>query len=191
MKQNKNYKLGIKALKNKDYDKAFHYFSVGTEENDVDCINALGSCYYAGEVVIQDYDKAIYYYEIAKQNGSLKAKYNLAHAYYYGNGVEQDYKKAYLLYHACAVHNDADALLKVGYMHLFECDKLGLFYTKEKHLELAFRFLYMSASMNNIDAQYYVGQMCCLGEGTETDYVEGRKWLLKAAKKGHEGAFEF
>lgn len=191
MKYSANYKLGIKTLKDKEYNKAFNYFSVGAEQNDVDCINALGSCYFGGEVVKQDYKKGIYYYEKAKEMGSLKAKYNLAYAYYKGYGVKQDYKKAYMLYHSCAVHNDADALFKVGYLHLVEYDKLWHSYTKEEHKKQAFHFLSMSASMNNIDAQYYLGQMYCYGEGTETDYVEGCKWLLKAAKQGHKGAYDF
>jgi len=54
--------------------------------------------------------------------------------------------------------------------------------------EEAVKYYKMSAAQGHPDGMYGLAGMYFMGEGIKQDFVEGRKWMVKAAETGHEMA---
>ncbi|XP_049512587.1 protein sel-1 homolog 1-like isoform X24 [Dermacentor silvarum] len=71
----------------KDYQKAFKYFTLASNQGWVDGQLQLGNMYYNGLGVLRDFKMAIKYYTLASQSGHVLAFYNLAQMHATGTGT--------------------------------------------------------------------------------------------------------
>ena len=150
-------------------------------ENEVpEAITYLGNAYRDGDLGLKSEKKAVKLYKRAVELGDLDATLNLGYAYEHGLAVKMDLKKGVQLYRIAADRGDATAQCNVGNMLLKE-------ETDESQRE-AFEYYKLSAAQGFTSALYMVGRCYVNGEGTEVDVVEGKRWLERAAAKGHEGA---
>lgn len=150
-------------------------------ENEVpEAINYLGNVYRDGDLGLKSAKKAVKLYKRAFELGDVIATLNLGYAYHLGEGVKRNEKKGVQLYRmaanrgcARAQANLADALLQQG--------------SDESERE-AFEYYMLSAAQGFTDAIYMVARCYLNGTGTEVDFVEGKRWLERAAAKGDKEA---
>jgi hypothetical protein len=83
----------------KDYAKAFAWYSKSAEQGNSFGQHSLGYFYASGTGTPRNNEKAIVWYSKAAEQGNSASTNNLAGHYLYGNGVEKDYAKALTLYH--------------------------------------------------------------------------------------------
>ena len=127
----------------------------------------------------EKYEEAAQYYIASVQQwSSVRAIGNLCNLYLYGQGVEQNYSQALKLCKAAAKYDDPHSLVMLGEMYLFgkgvKIDK-----------EIAKEYYRKGADLEHTHGQYILGRI--LLEETPN---EARRYLEKAALKGHSGAKE-
>jgi TPR repeat protein len=150
-------------------------------ENEVpEAINYLGNAYREGDLGLRSDKKTVKLYKRAVELGDVIAMLNLGCSYDHGQGVKMNKKKALQLYRMAADRGYARAQCNLGHMLLEE-------ETDESQRE-AFELYKLSAAQGLTNALYQVGFCYVNGEGTEVDFVEGKRWLERAAAKGHKGA---
>jgi hypothetical protein len=166
-------------------------------ENEVpEAISFLGLKYFQGApCVAQNLKKAAKIYRRAVELGNVDAFNNLAYMYDGGKGVNQDKKKAMQLYRMAAERGDAVAQCNLG----FSLDQLS------GHDE-AMPWFKMAAEQGYTHAEFQLG-ICMLerqrdwinsqskafrgqdiDDAAVADLDEARRWLRRAAAKGHEPA---
>ena len=87
-----NFKEGLDAFTNKEYDKALEILTPFAEEGDAEAQFHLAKIYENGYGVSKDIEKAIKWYQLASKGGNPKAQNNLALLYEEGIGVLEGYK---------------------------------------------------------------------------------------------------
>ena len=82
----------------KDYQKAFKWLNLASEQNYIDAKYNLGVMYEFGEGVNQSYEKAYEYYLFAARRDNLESQIRVADMYRDGIGTDKDLdKRAYWL----------------------------------------------------------------------------------------------
>ncbi len=166
---------------NKDYKKAFEYFSQAAQKGNLQAQYNLGIIYENGKGVKQDYQEAMkWYLKVAAQN-YVKAQLNIAMIYKNGKGVKQDYKEAIRWFLKAAEQNYAEAQYCLGKIYESGTD------LKQDYKE-AITWYLKAAEQNHSDAQYSLGLMYDNGNGLRQDYQEAIKWYQKAAEQNNANA---
>lgn len=184
-KNDKNYKAGLQAIKNKDAEEALASLSAATNEDNALAYYALGELYENGLVIPIDIDQAISYYESAAD-----LKYGEAYAAIArcllkdidGTTIEelsdkeQEEYKMYLL--QAIKMNSSDAMFAYAKLLLENQDKATIKKTQQKAYELMLR----SAALENIYAYAELAKMHCKGIGTAPSNLEATYWINKLAE---------
>jgi TPR repeat protein len=98
------YKDGLGVTQ--DYQEAFKWYRLATEQGDAHAQVGLGVIYYDGLGVTQDYQEAFKWYRLAAEQGDTLAMNNLARMYYYGEGVIEDDVLAHMWFNLAATNGD-------------------------------------------------------------------------------------
>jgi len=165
--QNESFQLAAKCLDNLSIESS----------KDPWTIYMIAYMYQDGLGVTKDTMKAVELYRQAADAGHSGAQHNLAALLDGGVGVTKDEKEASRLFAAAAEQGDSCALTNVGYS-----------YFKGLKPQEAFETWMLAASVEDVEAQYYVGWCYQHGSGVQTDLKEAFKWFLGAAQKGNEAA---
>lgn len=176
--------IGISSVReNRDYSTAFACFHAAASHGYSKAQYNTGVCYEQGYGVHKDLDKASVYYHLAASNSHLLAQYRYAR---------------YLLHHKVRVeaeeHQQALKMLEqAAEAGLKEAQAyLGVFYTKDSHLDPQKAVKYLRKAAENGDAQsrFHLGVCYESGFGVDLNLPEAIKHYEKAASKGHGAAQE-
>ena len=147
-------------------------------ENEVpEAISLLANCYERGRLgLVKNEKKAAKIYKRGVELGNVSSMVQLGTAYAHGAGVkEEDKEKAMKLWRMAADRGSAMAQAKVSSL-VIESDP------KE-----AVRWMTLSAQQGFTAAESLLGHWRLYGMvGVEMDIEEGKRWLARAAAKGHE-----
>lgn len=144
----------------KDYEKAFHWYSLSANKGFPAAERNLGICYKEGTGVIKDDELSFYWYEKAAKHGNAEAQSQIAESYFEGKGVEQDEEKGWYWMEKAMKgafeSNDKTLLNYLGDCHhygngLFEVNfsVAAMFYRKASELGLALAKLNLAVMMLN------------------------------------------
>ena len=161
----------------RDFEKAFPFFSAAAEQNHPGGQNGVGNCYLHGLGVEQDFEKAIQYLKLAAEQGFAKSQITLADCHNFGIGVPQDYAEAVKWFRLAADQGDAGAQYSLGVMYH---DGLGV----PQDYAQAMNWFRLSADQGEAMAQYNLGVMYYNGEGVTQSYAGAMKWFRLAAVQG-------
>jgi TPR repeat protein len=164
-----------------DYERAFEYYLVGAERNQLYAIELLGRYYKIGIVGGPNPEKAIECYRKAIKLGSSYAKLELAMCYEEGFGVEQSDSKAFELLKLAADEGDIYAHNKLGYYYMN-----GI--VGEPDLDKAFEYFSKAADGKDLDAIYNLGRMYKYSIGRPENPELALEYFSKAAEGGDPDA---
>lgn len=124
---------GMLAIKQRQYDRAFHWFYMGARQGDDQCGYDLAICLRDGEGCEPNPTLAHMWLERAVEQGNSYAQNTLGHLYYDGIGGEQNKEKAIELFRLSAEQGN-----KLGQVSLGQAlAKAGLFNEAKPWLEKA------------------------------------------------------
>lgn len=175
----------------KDYDKAYYWWSRGAMKQNPKAIANLGVCYQFGRGVARDSMEAVRLYvtaiaagqdELLKQrmasSGSNAFDAMLSgYCLEKGVGTVQDMGQAAECYASAASMGSVDGMTRAGKAFLSLSDP-----------KRAFVFLYDAASRGDSDAQYLAGKMLMGNMGVTADRPKALELLRKSAKAGNPQA---
>ncbi|XP_069510212.1 death ligand signal enhancer [Ambystoma mexicanum] len=176
--------LGIgSARDNGDYSTAFTYFHTAASRGYSKAQYNTGVCYEQGNGVPKDLEKAAVYYHLAASNGHRMAQYRYAR---------------YLLHHtpglkAAQQQQALEMLEQAAKAGLKQAQAyLGVFYTKDPHLDpqKAVKYLSQAAEQGDALSRFHLGVCHESGFGVPLNVPEAVKHYEKAALSGHQPAQE-
>ena len=184
-----------------NYDKGIPYLEKSVKAGHPYSINLLGTMYYYGNGLKQDYEQAFTSFCIAAEKGEPYALLNLAECYELGKGTKIDIDEALNCYFELIdekyeedIKNKAFAELekypdnaKAQYYLSKQYDGLTIS-GSEPNPKKAAEFILKAAELGDTEAQYEIGKFYESGFGIEKDIGKAKKWLEKAAEKGHSTA---
>lgn len=186
-----------------DYAKAFHFFSMASEDNYDKAQVMLGYMYYYGLGVNQDHEKAAYYYSLAAEQNCAEAQHHLGNIY-----IEtKDFSKAFhylslaaeqgmciAQYNLGAMYEDVLGIEKniLNAMHFYSLAaeknhpmahyKLGLLYYNEENYSKAFHHITLAAEQSEVHALNHLGVLYENGKGVEQDFSKALHYYSLAAE---------
>lgn len=207
------YRDGITV--NKDYDKAFFWFSKSAEKGFVESIANLGWFYENGVVVKQDYEKAFALADESARKGSAIGLNNLGVYYQKGLGCDIDFIKGFsYLKQAVNLGDNSVARINLSYTYfvglgversvdkaislikdlakqgnIIAMTNLGIFYRSLGEYEKSFYWLIKSSELNYPLAQAQLGFNYAYGIGIEANSEQAMYWLNLAMDKNESQAF--
>lgn len=101
----------------KDYAKAFKWYSAAARQGHAKAQFGLGGCYSLGRGVDKDYEQQVYWYKKAAEQGLAEAQTALGECYMYGDGVPLDKKEAEKWFVKAAKQGDEYACLNLGNLY--------------------------------------------------------------------------
>jgi len=168
------YGLGIEQ----DISKAVHWYTLGAEAGNTECMCELAKLYRFGFLVPRDTKKAISYMERAIKAGNTPALLMLGWTYLIGQGVEKDFTRAYNLFLRAARHGHADACYWVGW-----CCQRGVGVSVDG--ALALQWYGVGALRGSANCMVGLGNVNVHGKGLRRNVVaQARFWLQLAAGQG-------
>lgn len=167
------YGLGIEQ----DISKAVHWYTLGAEAGNAECMRELAKLYRFGFLVPKDTKKAIGYMEQAIKVGNTPALLMLGWAYLTGQGVEKDFTRAYKLFLRAARHGDAEACYWVGW-----CCQRGVGVSVDG--ALALQWYGVGALRGSVNSMLGLGNVNVCGKGVPRNVAQARFWLQLAAGQG-------
>lgn len=105
------YQMGFGVQKN--YKKAFEYYSKAADQNHSYAQNNLGYLYQCGHGVSTDYFQAYEYYKLAAAQNNAASDHNLGYLYEFGLGVQKDPKKAIKYYNLASSKSHVPAEYRI------------------------------------------------------------------------------
>lgn len=129
-----------------------------------------------------DYATARQIFEKHSIEGDPKAMFFMAQLIHFGLGVQKDEALAAQWYSRSADFGSMPGAFNAGVMYYQGIGNVEL------NMELGAKYLLMAAERNNLAAQYNIGEIFMNGAGLEKDEVEGLKWIILAAHRGHPEA---
>lgn len=162
-------------------NEAFRWYKLSAKQN-YDCAQyMIGYLYFNGHGTEKNYKKALKFFLLVHDNDN--AQYQIGNIYHYGYGIERDDKEAFKWYKLSADQNN----YRSQYM-------MGLFYengyTVEKNFEEAQKWYTLSAESGYFGSQTQMALLhfelkICEELGHNYNYIEGYKWIEKAAQSGN------
>lgn len=174
-----NYYLGLififSMYKNKDIQRAIHYFKLAAKQNHLKALFALGNIYINGKFIHPDAEKAIYYYKLAANQNHLEAMYNLGCIYNSNRYGLKDVDKSIHYYTLAADQNHSMSQLNLG----------TLYFESNDHKDIEKAIYYLSAAANNqiVDVFFNLGNVYL-----NIDINKKIEYWEKAANRGHREA---
>lgn len=166
----------------KDYNKAFEYFKLASNQGCEQAQAKIGEFYGHGQIGETDIELALYYTNLAAHKGSINAIYALGYLYYRSNLVEHNYDKARYYFNLADALNVSDSQYYLALMYLYghgvTKDATALFYYVNK-----------VAGKGNNKALNIFGLLYAEGEFTKRDpQIAARYFRIAAEKKVKVGA---
>lgn len=109
---------GLKALDNKDYEKAAKFFEQAANQGNAEAQFWIGLLYDNGDGVYMNKETAVMWYRKSAEQGYVDAQVNLARCFGLGIGVPQDENQAVYWLRKAAEKGDIEAkeqLKSLGY----------------------------------------------------------------------------
>jgi hypothetical protein len=135
------YKMGCYYLSIKNYNSAFHYFTLSSNNHYPDAFVQLGYCYHHGYGCIKDDKMAFRYYQLASEQLTKIGLYNLGICYDCGIGCDINKEKALVCFQLAADKGEPRAQCNVA--HFYE---YGIACTKD--MIRAYHYYKMSEELN-------------------------------------------
>ena len=163
----------------KDEQKAFRYYSIAAEKNDVIALNNLGSLYYSGIGTKKNIAEATRLFEKATQLGNYESGVNLAFIYLTQNSTLDASQRSTIvrLFNQAAEADNITAQYMMGMIYYKG-------YAIAQNKIKAFNYM-QQAARGYDEAQYKLAQMYINAEGTTRNYRKGIENYIKAAKQGN------
>jgi TPR repeat protein len=166
------YLFGTRSI-DKNYEKAYSFFSRGEEKGDKNSLSRLGYMYRNGFHVRKDIDKAIIYYKEAAKKEHVQSMVVLGDIYRYAKNNKTEslqwYKKA-------LIYKTNESYIQMALVYR---DGWGV----EKDYDKALKLLLISSKNNNARAMFFLGELYL-----EKDKEKAFNWILKGAKNGNRCA---
>ncbi|EFC36113.1 predicted protein [Naegleria gruberi] len=175
------HSLGCKCKDEKDYGKAFEWFTKGAEQGCAESTYKIGYFYANGLEVDTDYSKAMEWYLKAAEMGFTKPIVQIGYLYFFGKGVEQDYVEALKWFLKAVEKGSAEAYVSMGNLY---SKGTGV----ERDLSKAMEWYLKAAENGCSTAQFNIGRSYYFGFGVERNYSKAVEWYLKAAENGNTSA---
>ncbi|ELT91021.1 hypothetical protein CAPTEDRAFT_223760 [Capitella teleta] len=181
------FQLGQLYFELGKYEKARTFFERAAENDDYQAIFQLGVIYYDGLHGHSDCAKALGYMQRIIEADPKKvdhlthaACYNIGRAYLQGYGCKQSDELAEKFWLIAADDGNPNASIKAQ-------SALGLFYSREDHLDLKKAFYWHSEACgnNNLESQGALGVMYQNGLGVKQDASAAFVCLREAASRGN------
>ena len=167
------YVEGRKAVNNKDYAKAFEWFTKAADKGNTAAMIYWGNIYTYGWCgVVEDRAKAREWYFKALDKGNVKALYKIGTTY----AGEKNYIKAREWFIKAADKGDVDGMMALG--EIYKEGRDGI----EKDIYKAREWYLKAADKGDVNAMRSLGQTYY----KEKDYAKAREWYSKAADRGHK-----
>ncbi|ADW16861.1 Sel1 domain protein repeat-containing protein [Desulfobulbus propionicus DSM 2032] len=165
----------------KDYAKAFEWFSKAAQQGHVEAMFGMGSCFYQGHGAGRDPVQALKWFSLAGEKGHGDSARNAGVMWDKGQGAARDEQQARTWYRKGALLGNVEAMvnLAVGYLTGnggAQEDRLG-----REWLECA-------AERGNRAAAYNLGVLLAEGRGVAKDVDAARQWWAVAGRDGHQQA---
>jgi uncharacterized protein len=202
----------------KNYDEAYHWFSLAASKGDPEAEAKLGVCYHYGLGTTPDLSMTALWYRRAADQTNYVAMKSLGYLYANGLGVEKNLEEAKLWSlraakeggNARAMYNlgcfdytrfsDANALADAFYWFKksaelgdpLACVRLADCYQMgwgvETNLASYHYWLIKSATLGATEAQYIMGRAYRIGDGVPVNDEISLFWYGRAAAKNHPAA---
>src|SRR2546421_295550 len=104
----------------KNYKKAFEWYSKSANSGCAEGQHGLGNCYYYGKGTKQNYKKAFEWYSKSANSGYAAGQCGLGNCYNYGKGTKLDYKKAFEWYSKSANGGCVESQFGLGNCYYYE-----------------------------------------------------------------------
>ncbi len=171
------YLYGDKELDVKqDYKKAFEYYTLSADQNNIIATNNLANLYYSGLGVEKNKVAAAKLFQKAATMGNQDATLNLAFMYLNGDGIAKNPKYAISWLQKAAEKGSALAKYMIGISY-----HRG--YVLEKNYNKAFDNIKQAADMGYDEAQVSLAQLYINGEGAPQNYGIAISLLNQAVKQ--------
>jgi len=108
---------GLKAVENKDFDKAFSLFAPLAEAGNAEAQHNLAMLYRTGKGVQKDLSASYDWFRRAAEQGVSDAQYYLGYMYDGGEGVEKNPRYAFIWYRKAAEHGHGLAQINLGFLY--------------------------------------------------------------------------
>ncbi len=190
-----------------DYKKAFKYYEIAAEQDNIFAQNSLGYMYQYGNGVTVDLDEALVWYTRAADGDHIPSINNIATIYEQKKNVS----KAKEWYLKAAQKNDKYGMYNLGRIHgitankeIYNLDSSNNWYRKaakleyskaqlqlgnhfygDKKMDSAFYWYEKAALQNYSLGEHNLGVMYENGHGCEQDYKKAIGWYEKAAAQGY------
>jgi TPR repeat protein len=175
--------LGQLLSVKKEFQHAFQYFQMASDQGSAEGQFLMGSCYEKGFGVERDMKKAFELYKLSAEQGFVKSQVSLA--FFFSTGIENVVEKE----PAQALH----------YYQLADCQgclaakyDLGVMYFEgngvKRNLRKAMKFWNEAADFGFPKAYWHLGKCHEEGQGVPKDSAEAFKFYKLAAQAGHPGS---
>lgn len=168
------YINGLGGMK-QDERLGFEWMKKAADEDDVNGLAGVASCYHYGQGVNKNTWSAIDYYKKAADKGDAFSQYNLYRIYRYGDGVPSNNSEALKYLRLAADQGDVDALHSLGYEY-----NEGVLLHREPSKSL--EYLQKAANGGNIYSIATLGLLYYEGDFlVSRDYDKAYEYLYMAA----------
>ena len=179
-----------------DKEEGVKWFRKAAEQGHVEAQCLLGDCYYGGQGVPDDKAEAAKWYRKAAEQGHVEAQGLLGVCLILG--VPDDKAEAVKWLRKAAEQGHAEAQNLLGNCYYrglgVPDDKAEAVKWWDKAAEQgsagAIKSLLIAAEEGYATAQFNIGERYIAGRGLPKNVAEGKLWIGKAAKQGHQGARE-
>ena len=201
----KYYQLAEEQFLNGDYDKAINLYTIGVNEGEIECVNALAYCYDEGYGVNKDEKKALELYTKAASVGYPKAQRNLGIFYQERNREDL----AFIWFKQAALSGIEDCIWKVAvryeeglgttkdinkaiewykksieHKNPYSAIRIANIYEEQQQIEQVIYWYKIAADLGLARAQCYYG--FCMYQ--KEIYNEAVKYFKLAANQGYQEA---
>ncbi len=179
------YKLGMSFLEGKivrqSYSDAIKWFSISADQGHVHSMYTIAMLYARGQGVKTDLTESFKWVKKLAEKGHRMAQYNLGKMYQMGHGTEKNEKLARQWYMFAAKRGSPSAIHELMSM---ERADFQVFMSSPINRE---NLIHLARS-NDPKSQYLLGKAYYSGIGIEKNEINGRQWILEAAKNGYAEA---
>jgi TPR repeat protein len=163
------------------HEKAFGWVRKAASQGLIKAQALLGSMYFRGVGTPQDFPKAVSWYLKAAEQGDPESAFHVGFMYHMGLGVLKNHTLAAIWQEKSYSKGMSRSL--INRLKSFVTDQGG-----EISLGEARRRFLIDAEAGDPVAQYNLGIMSLLGQGSPADLAEAKLWFRKAADGGHNDA---
>ena len=166
----------------KDYNKAFEWYSKSAAQGNSGGQRGLGSHYHLGHGVARDYKATFEWYSKSAAQGDVRAQICLVHLgvdFYCGREGEKDYARAFECFCRAVFCPYRHALCEVV---LGECYFHG--HGVKRDYKQAYGWFLKSALQGCHESQHRVGECFFHGFGVDQDFDKAFEWYCRSALQG-------